>query len=75
MDFVTRSMADGSAVTSTFTVRVDGAAAVGPFPASSPATRRLARLDVTGRLLQFDVAESTGGNVGAVEIRVFAPPG
>ena len=75
VDFVTRSMADGSAVTSTFTVSVDGAAAVGPFPASSPATRRLAQLEVTGRLLQFDVAESTGGNVGAVEIRVFAPPG
>lgn len=74
VEFVTRSMADGSAVTSTFTVGVDGAEPVGPFPPASPATSRLAPLEVTGRLLRFDVAESTGGNVGAVEIRVYAPP-
>ena len=35
----------------------------------------LARLDITGQVLRFEVGDSTGGNVGAVEIRVFAPPG
>jgi hypothetical protein len=67
VEFVTRSMADGSAITSTFTVSVDGAATVGPFPTSTPATSRLAPLDVTGQVLQLDVADSTGGNVGAVD--------
>ncbi len=75
VEFVTRSMADGSATTSTFTVSVDGGAAAGPFAASSPATTRLAPLDVTGQVLRFDVDDSTGGNVGAAEIRVYAPPG
>lgn len=75
IEFVTRSMADGSAVTSSFTVSVDGGEPLGPFPAASPAARRLAEVDLTGRLLRFEVDESTGGNVGAVEIRVFAPLG
>jgi hypothetical protein len=66
-------MADGSAITSTFTVSVDDGEPTGPFPAASPATTRLAPLEVTGRLLRFDIEESTGGNVGAAEIRVYAP--
>lgn len=68
--FLTRSMADGSAVTETFTVTI-GDETFGPFPAGSPAQARIAELDATGRELTFDVATSTGGNVGAVEIQVF----
>lgn len=75
VEFVTRSMADGSAITSTFTVSVDGHEPLGPFPAASPATRRVAEIETTGRLFRFDIDESSGGNVGAVEIRLFAPPG
>lgn len=74
VEFVTRSMADGSAVTSTFTVSVDGGEPLGPFDAASPATRRVAVLDVTGTEFRFEVERSSGGNVGAVEIRLFAPP-
>jgi hypothetical protein len=75
IEFVTRSMADGSAITSRFTVSVDGGEPLGPFPASSPGVGRVVEIDVIGRLLRFEVDESTGGNVGAVEIRVFAPVG
>lgn len=75
IEFVTRSMADGSAVTSSYTVSVDGGEPLGPFPAANPAARRLAAVDLTGQLLRFEVDESSGGNVGAVEIRVFAPRG
>jgi hypothetical protein len=28
-------------------------------------------LDAVGRQLRFEVSDSTGGNVGAVEIRVY----
>jgi hypothetical protein len=75
VDFVTRSMADGSAITSTYTVTVDDGRPLGPFAAGSPAASRVAPLEARGRLLRFDVEQSSGGNVGAVEIRIFAPAG
>jgi hypothetical protein len=34
---------------------------------------RFSEVAGTGRVLRFDVERSTGGNVGAVEIRVFGP--
>src|SRR4029079_12585018 len=66
--FLTRSMADGTAITDTFTLGVDGADPIGPFPARTVASPRVADVDVTGEQLRFDVASSSGGNVGAVEI-------
>lgn len=75
VEFVTRSMSDGSSVTETFTVSVDGADPLGPFPASTPARRGPVELGaVPGRVLRFVVASSTGGNVGAVEVGVYAAP-
>jgi hypothetical protein len=68
-------MADGSAVTDNYTVAVDGGQPLGPFPAGTPASPRPSQVDATGRLLRFDVEMSSGGNVGAVEIRIFAPTG
>ncbi|HUP76646.1 MAG TPA: discoidin domain-containing protein [Acidimicrobiales bacterium] len=71
-EFVTRSMADGSAITSTFTVSVDDGPSIGPYPAGTLATPRPAAFTARGRVVRFDIATSSGGNVGAVEIRVFA---
>lgn len=72
VEFVTRSMTDGSSVTETFTVSIDGGEPLGPFPASTPAARRPATIDrATGQVLRFVVASSTGGNVGAVELGVY----
>ncbi len=73
VEFVTRSMADGSAITSTYTVRVDDGEPSDRSPAASPATSRIDPLDVSGRVVRFDIEESSGGNVGAVEIRIFGP--
>lgn len=73
VEFVTRSMADGSAITDTFTVSIDGGEPQGPFPAGTPARRRIAELVENGRELRFDVETSSGGNVGAIGIRVYAP--
>lgn len=75
VEFVTRSMADGSAITQAFTVSVDGAAPVGPFPASTPAERRSSPIDLTGQVFRFEVTASTGGNVGAVEIGLYRTTG
>jgi hypothetical protein len=72
IEFVTRAMTDGTSVTETFTVAVDGGEPLGPFPASTPASRRPAMIDrITGQTLRFVVATSTGGNVGAVELGVY----
>ncbi|MEQ8718338.1 MAG: discoidin domain-containing protein [Acidimicrobiales bacterium] len=71
VSFVTRSMADGSAITDTFTVTVDGGETFGPFPAGSPADERIAQFTATGSELRFDVETSTGGNVGAIDIAVY----
>lgn len=69
--FLTRSMADGSAITETYTVTIDDGEPLGPFPAGSPATPRPSEITATGQQLTFEVADSTGGNVGAVEVQVF----
>lgn len=69
--FLTRSMADGTAITETFTVTVDDGEVLGPFAAGSPADPRVAEVSTTGQRLTFEVDASTGGNVGAVEVQVF----
>jgi hypothetical protein len=75
VEFVTRSMGDGSAVTSTYTVTIDGANPLGPHPAGTIADPQPANLDTRGQIVRLDVESSTGGNIGAVEIRILAPTG
>jgi hypothetical protein len=75
VEFVTRSMADGTSITDTYTVTVDDGDTYGPFPAGTVADARVGELDATGRRLRFDIETSTGGNVGAVEIRLYGPAG
>ena len=72
-EFLTRSMADGSAITSEYTVTVDGGEVLGPFQAGSPADSRFQATSARGQVLRFEIVTSTGGNTGAVEIRVFGP--
>jgi hypothetical protein len=69
--FRTREMTDGTAITDTFSVTIDGTD-VGPFPTGAePAV-----LDevVVGRVVRFDAIETTGGNTGATEIEIFTTP-
>ena len=63
--FRTREMSDGSAITRTFTVTVDGTT-LGPFPAS-----KVVPVEVTAQVLRFDIEASSGGNTGATAIEVF----
>ncbi len=71
--FLTREMSDGSAITRTFAVVVDGGKRYGPFPAGDRVDPRVAKVSFTGRRLRFEVVTSTGGNTGAAEIEVFRP--
>jgi hypothetical protein len=72
-EFLTRTMADGSATTTTYTVTVDDGETIGPFDAGNPADTRFAAATATGQVFRFDINASTGGNTGAIEIRILAP--
>ena len=72
-EFITRSMADGSATTLAYSVVVDGGDRYGPFEAGTPAVPALQSLPLEGRILRFEMEATTGGNTGAMEIRLYAP--
>ena len=72
ISFVTREMSDGSAITRTFAVVVDGRRRYGPFPAGNRLDPHIVLVSFTGRFLCFEVVQSTGGNTGAAEIEVFS---
>lgn len=63
--FNTRSMGDGSATTNTFSVTANGVTH-GPFGVGE------ASVAFTAQVIRFDVASSTGGNTGALEISVYS---
>jgi hypothetical protein len=74
VELITRSMLDGTAITETFSVTVDDSVTFGPFPAGTAVAPSFGPVGTNGRVVRFDVDTSTGGNVGAVEIRVFGRP-
>lgn len=75
VEFWTRSMLDGSATTEMYTVTVDDGEPLGPFGAGNPANPNFTAVEFSGQQIRFDIDSSTGGNVGAIEIRLFAPAG
>lgn len=66
--FRTREMTDGTSITTSFTVTVDGST-YGPFDAGPGLA--VALVDFNGQVVRFDVETSTGGNTGAVEVEVY----
>lgn len=65
VEYRTRSMSDGTAITHNYEVRADGEL-LGEYPADT-----LVTIERDARLLRFDVSSSSGGNTGAVEILVL----
>jgi hypothetical protein len=72
VEFLTRSMLDGTATTEMYTVTVDDGDPIGPFAAGNPADPNFAAVELSGQVFRFDVDTSSGGNVGAIEVRIFA---
>ncbi len=64
--FRTRSMSDGSAVTSEFTVEANGET-FGPFPAGDLASE----VTFNAQIVTYRVNASSGGNTGAIEVEAF----
>lgn len=66
--FRTRSMTDGTSITSSFSVTVDGRS-YGPFEAGPGLSVGL--FEALGRTVRVDVESSSGGNTGAIEIEIY----
>jgi hypothetical protein len=62
-------MTDGTSITLSFTVTVDGVTTYGPFEAGPGLA--VALVEFSGYELRFDVETSTGGNTGAIEVEVY----
>lgn len=67
--FRTRSMTDGTSITLTYSITVDGKTTYGPFEATPGLA--VALVDFAGYEVRFDVDTSTGGNTGAIEVEVY----
>ena len=70
--FRTRSMTDGTSITTSFTITIDGETTYGPFEAGPGLS--VALVEFQGRVIRFDVETSTGGNTGAIEVEVYGAP-
>ena len=73
VEFLTRTMADGTATANTFWVVVDDGNRLGPFQAGNPADPNFTPVEFRGQIIRFEIDTSTGGNTGAIEVRLFAP--
>jgi len=69
LGFRTREMSDGTAITNTYTVSIDNGEALGPFEAGIGLV--VTDFVVTGQVFRIEMAETTGGNTGAVEIEIY----
>jgi len=67
--FRTREMGDGTAITNSYVVIVDGGDPLGPFPAGPGLVT--SELETTGRVFRIEMDDTTGGNTGAVEIEIY----
>jgi hypothetical protein len=67
--FRTREMSDGTAITNTYTVSIDNGEALGPFEAGIGLV--VSDLAATGQVFRIEMADTTGGNTGAVEIEIY----
>lgn len=67
--FRTREMSDGTAITETYTVTIDDGEPLGPFDAGIGLV--VSDFTATGQVIRIDMATTTGGNTGAVEIEIY----
>ena len=73
LGFWTRSMVTSARIIS-FQVVADDGTVAGPFTLDVPSSIHYFETSIKARRLRFEVAESTGGNTGAVEIEVYGEP-
>lgn len=70
----TRSMGDGTAQISTFTLTTDGVEVWGPFTLADAEQAYRFEIDAAARSLRLDVVDSSGGNTGLIEFAAYGTP-
>lgn len=74
IEYWTRAMSDGSAITESFTITTDSGETFGPFEVEAHTDLSTFDVDFETSVLRFDVERSTGGNTGIIDIAVFGTP-
>lgn len=74
VEFWSRFMSDGTAQIFEFTVTTDSGDVYGPFTLPGHEQAYEYEVEFEAETLRFDVVDSSGGNVGAVEIAVYGEP-
>lgn len=70
----TRTMSDGSAQISAFTVTTDRGTVFGPFAIKDAKKAYAFKIDGIAKSLRLDVVKSSGGNTGLVEFAAYGTP-
>jgi len=71
IEFRSRAMADGSAITEAFTITTDQGQLFGPFSLPDPDNGYSFDIDAEAETLRFELVETSGGNTGVVDIIVY----
>jgi hypothetical protein len=71
IEFQSRAMSDGSAITEAFTITTDQGQVFGPFSLPDPDNGYSFDIDAEAETLRFELVETSGGNTGVVDIIVY----
>lgn len=71
VEFQSRAMPDGSAITEAFTITADQGQLFGPFSLPDPDNGYHFDLNTEAESLRFELVETSGGNTGVVDIIVY----
>jgi hypothetical protein len=71
VEFQTRAMGDGSAITRSFTIVTGDGQEYGPFDLPDAANSYRFEVPIEAETLRFNLMDTTGGNTGAVDIAVY----
>ncbi len=71
IEYWTRQMTNGTAITESFTVTADNGEIYGPFELSGTDQSYAFEVDFVTSTLRFDVETSTGGNTGVIDVAAY----
>lgn len=74
IEYRTRAMNDGTAITEAFTITTDSGEVFGPFEVEAYTDLTTFEVDFVATTLRYDVERSTGGNTGIIDIAVYGNP-
>lgn len=71
VEFWSRAMTNGTAITLAFTVTTDSGETFGPFTVEDTSQAYTFDVTIEAQTLRFDLLDTTGGNTGVVNIAVY----